>query len=116
MAKDLKKFRGVIPMTAQQVAQSCIQGLQKDSAEVLVGWQSHVAVWCHRLSPQLLEYVLHVTAPKCCRLPNHFSFKSCFPNPVSRILFPQILFLKSCAGMGKSLRLCKKTFSFDRLK
>lgn len=64
MAKDMQKFRGVIPMTAQQVARACIQGLQKDSIEVLVGWQSHVAVWCNRLSPGLLEHILRITAPR----------------------------------------------------
>ena len=64
MAKDMKKFRGVISMTAQQVAVACIQGLQKDSAEVLVGWQSHAAVWCNRLSPRLLEQILKMTAPR----------------------------------------------------
>ena len=64
MAKDMKKFRGVITMTAQQVAVACIQGLQKDSAEVLVGWQSHAAVWCNRLSPRLLELILKATAPR----------------------------------------------------
>lgn len=64
MAKDLQKFRGVIPMSAQQVACCCIQGLQKESAEVLVGWQSHMAVWCNKLSPKLLERILQLTAPK----------------------------------------------------
>jgi 3-oxoacyl-[acyl-carrier protein] reductase len=64
MAKDLQKFRGVIPMSAQQVACACIRGLQQGSSEVLVGWQSHLAVWCNKLSPQLLEQILKLTAPK----------------------------------------------------
>jgi 3-oxoacyl-[acyl-carrier protein] reductase len=64
MAKDLQTFRGVVPMSAQQVAIAFIQGLQKGSSEVLVGWQSHLAVWCNRLSPWLLEQILKLTAPK----------------------------------------------------
>ena len=63
MAKDLQKFRGVIPMSAQQVARALMRGLSKDSSEVLVGWQAHVAVWCDRLSPKLLELALKLTAP-----------------------------------------------------
>ncbi len=64
MAKDLQKFRGVIPVTAEQVARACLAGLSRDSSEVLVGWQSHVAVWCNRLSPWLLEQILRLTAPR----------------------------------------------------
>ena len=64
MARDLHKFRGVIPMSAQQVARACLKGLSKDTPEVLIGWQSHLAVWCDRLSPQLLEHILKLTAPR----------------------------------------------------
>ena len=64
MARDLHKFRGVIPMSAQQVARACLKGLSKDTPEVLIGWQSHLAVWCDRLSPQLLAHILKLTAPR----------------------------------------------------
>ncbi|MGB7085884.1 MAG: SDR family NAD(P)-dependent oxidoreductase [Phormidesmis sp.] len=64
MAKDLRKFRGVIPMSAERVAHACIQGITKDSQEVLVGWQSHLAVWCNQISPWLLEKILKLTAPR----------------------------------------------------
>ncbi|MEO0769219.1 MAG: SDR family NAD(P)-dependent oxidoreductase [Cyanobacteria bacterium J06649_4] len=63
MARDMKKFRGVIPMSAEQVAKACAQGLSRDAPEVLVGWQSHLAVWCDRISPRLLESILRLTAP-----------------------------------------------------
>ncbi|MBC5795568.1 SDR family NAD(P)-dependent oxidoreductase [Sphaerospermopsis sp. LEGE 00249] len=63
MVRDLKLFRGVTPMTPQQVAQTLIIGLQKDRSEILVGWQSHLAVWCQNLAPWLLEIVLQLTAP-----------------------------------------------------
>lgn len=64
IARDMQKFRGVIPMSAEQVAQAFVRGLSRDASEVLVGWQSHLAVWCDRLSPWLLERILQVTAPR----------------------------------------------------
>ncbi|PZO15356.1 MAG: 3-ketoacyl-ACP reductase [Leptolyngbya foveolarum] len=63
MAKDLQKFRGVIPVSAEAVARACVRGLENNTAEVLVGWQSHLAVWCDRFSPWLLEPILKLTAP-----------------------------------------------------
>ncbi|MBK1990894.1 SDR family NAD(P)-dependent oxidoreductase [Sphaerospermopsis aphanizomenoides BCCUSP55] len=64
MVRDLQLFRGVTPMTPQQVAQALIIGLQKDSSEILVGWQSHLAVWCQNFAPWLLEIVLQLAAPR----------------------------------------------------
>jgi 3-oxoacyl-[acyl-carrier protein] reductase len=63
MVRDLKLFRGVTPMTPEQVAKKLIIGLQKDQSEILVGWQSHLAVWCQNLAPWLLEIVLQLAAP-----------------------------------------------------
>jgi len=63
MVKGLQRFRGVIPMTSQQVAKACIKGINKGSSEVLVGWQSHLAALCDRISPQLLAHILKLTAP-----------------------------------------------------
>jgi 3-oxoacyl-[acyl-carrier protein] reductase len=63
MARDLKLFRWVIPMTPETVAQVLVTGLQKDAPEILVGWQSHLAVWCQRLAPWLLEMILHIATP-----------------------------------------------------
>ncbi|MEA5579415.1 SDR family NAD(P)-dependent oxidoreductase [Anabaena sp. UHCC 0451] len=70
MVRDLKLFRGVTPMTPQEVAQALIIGLQKDTSEILVGWQSHLAVWCQNLAPWLLEIVLKLAAPKKQPQPN----------------------------------------------
>jgi 3-oxoacyl-[acyl-carrier protein] reductase len=56
-------FRWVVPMTPQEVARALVAGLHKDSPEILVGWQSHLAVWCNRLAPWLLEKVLLMAAP-----------------------------------------------------
>ncbi|MBW4556025.1 MAG: SDR family NAD(P)-dependent oxidoreductase [Trichormus sp. ATA11-4-KO1] len=63
MVRDLKLFRWVIPMTSEEVAQVLVNGLQKDAPEILVGWQSHLAVWCQRLAPWLLEIVLQIATP-----------------------------------------------------
>jgi 3-oxoacyl-[acyl-carrier protein] reductase len=64
MVRDLKLFRWVMPMTPQRVAKAFICGLQKDSPEILVGWQSHLAVWCQRLCPWLLEMILQLATPQ----------------------------------------------------
>ncbi len=63
MVQDFQWFKGVVPMTAQQVAQALVHGLQRESPEILVGWQSHLAVWCSRIAPGLLETILRFTAP-----------------------------------------------------
>ncbi|MEL7522349.1 MAG: SDR family oxidoreductase [Cyanobacteria bacterium J06553_1] len=64
MAKDMHKFRGVIPMSSQQVACALMGGLKKNTPEVVVGWQSHAALWCNRVSPKLLEFILQASAPR----------------------------------------------------
>ncbi len=64
MVRDLELFRGIMPMTPERVAQAFVCGLQKDSSEILVGWQSYLAVWCQRFAPWLLEKVLQMSAPK----------------------------------------------------
>ena len=63
MANNLKLFRWVMPMTPEKVAQALIAGLYKDSGEILVGWQSYLAVWCQRIFPRLLDKILMLTAP-----------------------------------------------------
>ncbi|MEA5596175.1 SDR family oxidoreductase [Rivularia sp. UHCC 0363] len=64
MVRDLQLYRGVIPMTPEKVAQAFVKGLQRDSSEILVGWQSHLAIWCQRLAPWLLETVLKLASPQ----------------------------------------------------
>lgn len=76
MVRDFKLFRWVIPMTPQQVAKALVIGLEKDAPEILVGWQSHLAVWCQRLAPGLLELLLKIaapTAPKKLEQPSLFT-------------------------------------------
>ncbi|MBE9039873.1 SDR family NAD(P)-dependent oxidoreductase [Oscillatoriales cyanobacterium LEGE 11467] len=64
MTRNLQLFRGVVSMTPQQVAKALAEGLRKDAPEILVGWQSHLAVWCNRLLPGVLEKVLQAAAPR----------------------------------------------------
>jgi 3-oxoacyl-[acyl-carrier protein] reductase len=63
MARRLQLFRWIVPMTPQEVAQAFVRGLQKGRTEILVGWQSYLAVWCQRFAPWLLEKILYMAAP-----------------------------------------------------
>jgi 3-oxoacyl-[acyl-carrier protein] reductase len=63
MARNLKLFRWVMPMTAEQVAKTLVSGLRKNRSEILVGWQSYLAVWCQRIFPQLLQKIMILSAP-----------------------------------------------------
>jgi 3-oxoacyl-[acyl-carrier protein] reductase len=64
MVRDFRWFRGAQPMTPEQVAQALIQGLHRGTPEIVVGWQAHLAVWCDRLAPQLLEQIVRWSAPQ----------------------------------------------------
>ena len=63
MSRGLKLFSLVRATTPQRVAQVLIKGLQRGHEEILVGWQSYLAVWGQRLAPWLLEKVLLIAAP-----------------------------------------------------
>ncbi|MDX2097800.1 MAG: SDR family NAD(P)-dependent oxidoreductase [Leptolyngbyaceae cyanobacterium bins.59] len=63
MVRHLHWFRWIIPISSQQVAQVLITGLSKGSNEILVGWQSHLAVWGNRVAPWLIEKILLLAAP-----------------------------------------------------
>ncbi|AFY75418.1 short-chain dehydrogenase of unknown substrate specificity [Synechococcus sp. PCC 7502] len=64
MVRGLEWFRWVAVMTPKQVAKALIDGLNKESPEILVGWQSHLAVLCNRIAPWLLEKILVFSAPQ----------------------------------------------------
>jgi 3-oxoacyl-[acyl-carrier protein] reductase len=64
MVRDFRWFRGAQPMTPEQVAQALVQGLHRGTPEIVVGWQAHLAVWCGRLAPQLLEQIVRWSAPQ----------------------------------------------------
>lgn len=63
MVQEFQWFRGVIPMSPQKVAQTLITGLRRDNPEIVVGWQGHLAVWCDRIAPWLIEKILQVATP-----------------------------------------------------
>ncbi len=64
MVRDLEQFRWVVPTTPEKVALALVAGLHKDAPEILVGYQSHLAVWCHRIAPWLLDCVLRMATPE----------------------------------------------------
>jgi 3-oxoacyl-[acyl-carrier protein] reductase len=66
MVKDFQWFRWVKPATPEQVAQALIRGLRQGSPEILVDWQSQMALWCQRMAPWLLDRVVQMASP----LPN----------------------------------------------
>ena len=63
MVQNLKRFRWVMPTSPQRVAQVFVASLEKESSEILVGWQSHLAVWGNRIAPRLMERVLKWATP-----------------------------------------------------
>jgi len=64
MIREFQKFRWVRAMTAQRVAKTLLRGLERDRNEILVGWQSHVAIWCQRFAPWLLNRILVIAMPQ----------------------------------------------------
>ncbi len=63
MAHNLRWFRWVIPTTPNKVARRLMNGLQAGTPEILVGWQSHLAVWCNRFAPALMQRILAIATP-----------------------------------------------------
>jgi 3-oxoacyl-[acyl-carrier protein] reductase len=63
MARDLDWFRWAIPMSPQYVAEVFVNGLERGTHEIIVGWQSHLAIWGYRVLPWLLEKVMELAAP-----------------------------------------------------
>jgi 3-oxoacyl-[acyl-carrier protein] reductase len=64
MVRDFHWFRFVQPMTPEQVAKALVRGLDSQCPEILVGWQTHLAVLGNRIAPTLLEKVVQWTSPK----------------------------------------------------
>jgi 3-oxoacyl-[acyl-carrier protein] reductase len=63
MVRNFDWFRWVVPTQPQKVARALVQGLQTGSPEILVGWQSHLAVWGNRLLPWLTEKLIGLASP-----------------------------------------------------
>ena len=69
MVRHLDWFRWVQPSTPEQVAKAMIRGLKRQSPEILVDWQSHLAVLGSRIAPGLVERVIRLAAPKSRPIP-----------------------------------------------
>jgi 3-oxoacyl-[acyl-carrier protein] reductase len=63
MVRDLELFRWVVPMSPQRVAQALIRGIEGNKHEIIIGWQSHLAVWGSYLVPRLVEQVIQLASP-----------------------------------------------------
>ncbi len=63
MVREFRWFRWVVPTTPKKVARVLVAGLRDESSEILVGWQSHLAVLCNRIAPRLMEKILLIAAP-----------------------------------------------------
>ncbi len=63
MVREFNLFRGVMPLSTDQVAQGLISGLKSRNSEITVGWQSHLALWAHQFVPQLMDAVIRFASP-----------------------------------------------------
>jgi 3-oxoacyl-[acyl-carrier protein] reductase len=63
MVRDLQLFRGLVPMSPQRVAQALILGIERNDREIIIGWQSHLAVWGNYLVPRLVDRVVQLASP-----------------------------------------------------
>jgi 3-oxoacyl-[acyl-carrier protein] reductase len=63
MVQDFQPFRWMVKMSPQQVAKVLIHGLKRDTPEIAVGWQSHLAIAANRLAPRLVERFVQLAAP-----------------------------------------------------
>lgn len=68
MVRDMQRFRWVQSVTPEAVAQAMVRGLRWEQTEILVGWQSHAAVWAHRLAPGLVDRLVQLAAPPARRI------------------------------------------------
>lgn len=51
----------VAPKTVEKIADILVQGVRQDRCEILIGWQSHIAIWCSWFAPKLIEKRWRVT-------------------------------------------------------
>jgi 3-oxoacyl-[acyl-carrier protein] reductase len=63
MVHEFQPFRWMVKMSPQQVARVLMAGLNQDSAEIAVGWQSHLALIANRIAPSLVERIVQMAAP-----------------------------------------------------
>lgn len=64
MVKDLTPFRWVQATWPEQVAKAMVRGVHRGQHEILVGWQSRIALLCARISPSLLNHIIRWSQPQ----------------------------------------------------
>lgn len=64
MVKEMQPFRWVQATQPEQVAAAMMAGVERGHGEILVGWQSHLAVLCDRFAPWLLNQIIRWTQPR----------------------------------------------------
>ena len=64
MVQGFNLFRWVMPLSPEQVAKGLLAGLKSRSPEIAIGWQSHAALWFHRLWPQAMDALIRLSKPK----------------------------------------------------
>ena len=62
MVQDIQSFGLVLSAQPEQVAKALVRGLNNNSKEILVGWQSKAASLFNRLAPGLMEKVILLSA------------------------------------------------------
>jgi 3-oxoacyl-[acyl-carrier protein] reductase len=63
MVEGFRPFQWMVKMSPTQVAQVLTAGIQRDSSEIAVGWQGHLALIANRVAPQILERFVQLAAP-----------------------------------------------------
>lgn len=63
MVQNFQWFRWIMPTTPRKVAQTLVAGLEGGSTEILVGWQSYLAVLGNRLMPWVTEKMTQLASP-----------------------------------------------------
>lgn len=63
MVRRFRLFRWVMPTSPETVARALVRGLERDSSEILVGWQSYLAVLGNRVLPSMMELISKLAAP-----------------------------------------------------
>ncbi len=63
MVRGQQHFRWVRPHTPEQVARALVRGIERESPEIFVGWQAHLADLLHRLLPPMAEQLVRWAAP-----------------------------------------------------
>lgn len=63
MVKSQQHFRWVQSHRAEEVARALVRGIERETPEILVGWQAQLADLLHRLLPQIAEQLVRFAAP-----------------------------------------------------